>query len=198
VRVNDYLLRAWKDRAHVDSGKVGVFGFSAGGTAALVAAGGEPDFSRVEPWCRTHPEFVCKLMRPGLRAPSPAEWTHDRRIGAAVVVSPGFGFAFEPAGLSGVRAPVQLWAGAADDAVPVATNTEVVRKNLPFSPDFHLVPDAGHVAFLAPCGLTKPLLPPQVCSDPKGFDRAAFHKAFNRSVVAFFDRNLSGAARPEA
>jgi predicted dienelactone hydrolase len=31
---------------------------------------------------------------------------------------------------------------------------------------------------------------PQICQDPPGFDRAAFHRAFNQSVVDFFTTKL--------
>ncbi len=32
---------------------------------------------------------------------------------------------------------------------------------------------------------------PEVCTDPPGFDRAAFHKAFDAEVVAFFKTQLA-------
>ena len=104
-----------------------------------------------------------------------------------MVAAPGLGFTFEPAGLSAVRAPVQLWSGAADQTVPYATNAGVVRRLLPTAPDFHAVAGASHYAFLAPCGL---IGPPAICRDPGGFDRAAFHKKFNTVVVAFFSAHL--------
>jgi predicted dienelactone hydrolase len=51
----------------------------------------------------------------------------------------------------------------------------------------HVVPGAAHLSFLMPCGL---LAPRQICEDPKGFDRAAFHKRFNADVVRFFKTRL--------
>lgn len=193
ARVNDYLLGQWPGRTHLDPEKVGLFGFSAGGTTALVIIGGTPDFARVAPHCAAEPEFVCKLLKPGvpLRVPAAAEWTHDGRVKAAVVIAPGFGFTFAPSDLSGVNVPVQLWAGAADVNVPPVTNAAVVRRGLPAAPQFHLVTNAGHSAFLPPCGLLKPLLPAMLCTDADGFDRTAFHKEFNREVVAFFNTTLT-------
>jgi predicted dienelactone hydrolase len=190
ARVSDFVLNGWKDHARIDARRVGLFGFSAGGATGLIDIGGTPDFSRVEPLCATHPEFVCKLLKPGahLRLPAASEWTHTRAIRAAVIVAPGFGFTFEPHGLSQVAAPVQLWEGAADSSLPLATNAGAVRALLPTSPEFHLVPNADHFSFLAPCGAMAPLLPRVLCTDPRGFDRAAFHKQFDASVVTFFDR----------
>jgi predicted dienelactone hydrolase len=192
ARVNDHLLGRWAGQAHLDPAKVGLFGFSAGGTTGLITIGGTPDFTQVGPHCAATPEFVCKLLKPGepLRVPAASEWTHDRRVKAAVIVAPGFGFTFAPRGLAGVDVPVQLWAGTADDNVPPATNAEAVRRALPDAPEFHLVERARHFSFLPPCGLLQPLLPAMLCADADGFDRAAFHKEFNDDVVAFFDTAL--------
>jgi len=33
---------------------------------------------------------------------------------------------------------------------------------------------------------------PEICADPLGFDRAAFHEQFNADVLAFFRANLGG------
>ena len=94
---------------------------------------------------------------------------------------------FEPAGLRAVRVPVQLWSGDADQTVPYATNTAIVRRLLRRPADFHNVPNGVHLSFLAPCG---PQSPPVVCQDNPGFDRAAFHRDFNQAIVAFFRAHL--------
>lgn len=188
-RVADFMINTWPDRGHLDGKRVGIFGFSAGATTALIAIGGVPDLGRVETQCASHPEFVCQLRKAGthLRNPAPSSWTHDPRITAAVVAAPGLGFTFEPEGLSSIKAPVQLWLGAEDHTVPYDTNAGPVRRLLPTPPEFYSVPGAGHYAFLPPCRIGPPLL----CKDGPGFDRAAFHKTFNRSVVAFFTAHLA-------
>ena len=188
VRVNDFLLTTWDGRSHLDPARLGLFGFSAGGTTALVVLGGGPDLSSVPGHCAKTPELVCRLAKPG---PAPLGWTHDSRVKAAVIAAPGYGFAFDRSGLAAVTVPVQLWAGGRDSTVPVATNAAIVRGLLPTPPEFHLVSGAGHLSFLPPCGLAKPLLPPALCADPPGFDRKAFHQTFNRDVVAFFEGHLA-------
>ena len=187
-RVADFMLNTWEGRDHLDSRRVGLFGFSAGATTGLISIGGIPDLDRVEPQCASHPEFVCRLRPVGVavRDPGPASWTHDARISAAVIVAPGLGFTFEPEGLAAVRAPVQLWSGAEDQSVPYATNAGIVRGLLPSPPEYHSVPGASHFSFLRPCRIG----PPQLCKDGPDFDRVAFHKTFNRSVVAFFETHL--------
>lgn len=188
-RTIDWMLGKWSGAAHLNPVKIGVFGYSAGATTALIAIGGKPDLARIATHCAQHPEFVCKLTSPeAYRTAKPTAWQGDPRIRAAVIAAPGLGFTFEPNGLSGVRAAVQLWSGIADQTVPYATNAGVVRQLLPVAPEEHRVPGATHYAFLTPCGL---LGPPQLCRDNSGFDREDFHKSFNQSMVRFFTTQLA-------
>ena len=190
-RVIDFMLTRWEGRARVMPNRVGIFGFSAGATTALISIGGTPDLGRLAPHCAARREFVCQIMAPQA-GPAP-QWTHDRRIAAAVIAAPGLGFLFEPAGLSEVSLPVQLWVGAADDTVPYATNGAIVRRLLRRSPDFHSVEGAIHYSFLAPC---TPQTPTQLCRDREGFDRTAFHQRFNAAIVSFFRQHLQRAPAP--
>ena len=186
--VLDHLLGQWQARAQLDPSRIGVFGFSAGAFTALVAMGGVPDLTRIDTHCRTHQEVACQLWKQSpAAAVAPARWVHDSRIRAAVVAAPGYGFTFEPDGLSQVKAEVELWNGAEDNLVPYDTNVAPVRRLLPNPPEYHVVPGAGHFAFLAPCPAW---LFPMICKDPQGFDRTAFHRDFNRAVVAFYQRAL--------
>jgi len=50
--------------------------------------------------------------------------------------------------------------------------------------------NAGYFAFfLCPPALAQVI--PDICTDQTGFDRAAFHKEFNTSVVKFLQDNLN-------
>jgi predicted dienelactone hydrolase len=192
----DYMLKAWPGRDRIDPGRIGLFGYSAGGFTALTAIGGEPDLTKIAPHCARTPELVCQLWKPGAAPMPPAEaFAHDPRIKAAVIAAPGLGFTFVPDGLAKVTAPVQLWAGGADVNVPYATNTGPVRAALGDRVEFHAVPGAGHFAFLAPCG---PLAPPYLCRDAKGFDRKAVHKTMDAEIVRFFEARLPAPARAGA
>ncbi|MEO8567013.1 MAG: dienelactone hydrolase family protein [Betaproteobacteria bacterium] len=186
--VLDYMLDEWPSRGQIDPAKVGVFGFSAGGFAALVSIGGVPDLAQITRHCTAQPEFACGLWKQLPSAPvAETAWVHDPRFKAAVIAAPGYGFAFEPDGLRRVTAAVQLWNGAEDRNVPYQTNEAVVRRLLPTPPEYHAVPGAAHFSFLAPCpGWLLPL----ICGDAKGFDRAAFHRDFNSLVVAFYKKQL--------
>ena len=189
----DYLLGAWPDHSRLDAERIGAFGFSAGGTTVMTLLGAQPDFDLLPAHCTTTPEFICQVLEqvhsPLRQGSSPAvgEFVADARIRAAVLATPGLGFAFNPTSLQSVVAPVQLWSGNADQHVPAASNALRIRDQLPDLVELHEVTNARHVSFLAPCGLLKPAA---LCDDAPGFDRDAFHSDMNAKVLAFFNTTL--------
>jgi predicted dienelactone hydrolase len=196
----DYMLASWPRHDVLDPSRIGMFGFSAGGFTALVAIGGVPDMARVASFCAAHPDdWACnkaqELRRGPLEPPAPASaFVHDPRIAAAVIAAPAIGYVFTPEGLSGVKVPVQLWRGDRDEILAHPYHAQNVYDGLPIKPEYHVVPNAGHFAFLAPCSAALQSIVSDICSDPAGFDRAAFHREFNAAVVAFFEAKLP--ARP--
>ncbi len=190
--LTDYMVGAWRDREHVDAGRVGAFGFSAGGFTVLAAAGGEPDLGAINAHCQAHPQFEdCRIVAHStLPAFDTITWTHDARIRSVVSAAPALGFAFGRAGLAAVRQPVQLWRAADDHVLPHPYYAEVVRLALPTPPEMHVVPRAGHYDFLAPCSARLATMAPEICTSAPGFDRGDFHTGFDREVVVFFTRTL--------
>ena len=70
-------------------------------------------------------------------------------------------------------------------------NSALTANSLPGKPDIRTVP-AGHFAFLPPCSPQLATAVPRICTDvPAGFDRAAFHRDFNASIVRFFRDHLA-------
>ncbi|MEZ2132834.1 MULTISPECIES: alpha/beta hydrolase family protein [unclassified Sinorhizobium] len=197
-RVIDFMLYQWGGRSRIDAERIGVFGFSAGGFAALVAAGGIPNPALAASHCRELPgEVACQLGmvrdfgKPSGGKRDPSIWRHDPRIKAAVIASPGFGFAFDDTGLANVKVPIQLWAASDDDNVPYASNAGIVRQNLPTEPDFHMVEGVGHFAFARPCNRKLEPHRKRSCVDSPSFNQTAFHAQFNEGIRAFFENALS-------
>jgi predicted dienelactone hydrolase len=196
-RLISFMLNEWRQRDRIDGARVGAFGFSNGGFTVLVTAGGVPDLGKVGPFCESHPgQGLCKALRQAgvdlthaFDAP-PGAWAPDSRIKAAVIAAPAFGFAFGKAGLKDVHIPILLWRAEDDRHQPNPWYDEAVRRALPRPPEYHVVAGADHFDFLPPCGPRLAAVAPRICADPHGFDRAAFHQAFNAEIVRFFRANL--------
>jgi len=192
TRVLDYMFSAWSERERLDPDRVGIFGFSAGGFTALVAVGGKPDLRRMGAHCAQHPdEWGCRYAREqGNPTPPNADWARDARIKAAVIAAPALGPDFDAERLANVQIPMELWRAADDEVLPQPWHAQAIYDALPRKPDYRVVPNAGHFAFLAPCSAALAQIAPDICRDPQGFDRADFHRTFNAAVVAFFDQHL--------
>ncbi|RFB70997.1 MULTISPECIES: dienelactone hydrolase [unclassified Herbaspirillum] len=198
-RVIDYMLSGWSGHVQLDAQKIGMFGFSAGGFTTLVSIGGRPDMVKIAPFCAAHTaDFACQLIARNrgvvstVAAAVPAkDGTKDDRIKAAVVAAPAIGFTFSPDGLREVTMPVQLWRAEDDVILPHPSYAEAVRLALPKPPEYHVVPNAGHFDFLAPCNEALATRVPEICNSAPGFDRRAFHASLNQSVVEFFRRALN-------
>lgn len=194
----DYMLAEWRGHGRLDPARVGMFGFSAGGFTTLVIAGGVPDLTLIQPHCGVVPSaFECGLIKnadPGLQARVAALpksiWVHDARVRAAVVAAPALGYTFGKPGLAGVTIPIQLWRAEDDHVLPGLDYAAAVDRDLPRPADYHVVPNADHFDFMAPCSDAFRREAPDICADRPGFDRGAFHVDFNRAVVAFFKAEL--------
>lgn len=190
VSLLDFLLHDWKDRAVIDSAKIGFFGFSKGGYTGLVLIGAKPDFGRLISVCQEN-TGVCQELRDGAVRPTPPQ---DARIKAAVIVDPATGV-FTAESLAAIKIPLQYWRSTlGGPGVGDGSGTARVAELLPGKPELHVVSTA-HFGFLAPCSPKLAAAIPRICADrPEGFDRVAFHREFNASVERFFRGHLVGEA----
>lgn len=185
VRLLDFMLQAWTDRAVIDPAKIGLFGFSKGGYTGLALIGAAPDFGRYARGCTNASKF-CEQLRGG-DIPTLAQ---DARIRAAVIADPIPGF-FTQSNLAAIRIPVQFWRAEIGIGIIDPEGTARVARALPGKPEIRSVP-ASHFAFLAPCSPQLRAALPRICTDtPAEFDRLAFHREFNESVARFFLERLA-------
>jgi predicted dienelactone hydrolase len=186
-RLIDYMLSASPDAARIDPQRIGFFGFSRGGYTGLVLAGGNPDFLHADVPCPDPRAPVCQEVQRG-EVPT-SELTHDARIKAFVLADPLNLFPTAQT-LKNVKAPIQLWASQFGGDGVLPRNAPALASALPERPDFHVVPNAAHFAFLAPCPDSMRADVPELCVDANGFDRVAFHKQMDEMALAFFEANL--------
>lgn len=184
-RLVDHMTSQWAARASIDTQAIGFFGFSRGGYTGLVAGGAVPDFKVGLGLCEHVDLPLCQEMRAKELPPLP---TLDLRIKAAVIADPLS--LFSPASLKTVRIPVQLWSSELGGDGVNLQSVEAVRNALPTLKQYQVAEHAGHFAYLAPCSAAQMQAVPAICKDPDGFDRVAFHAAFNAKVLTFFNAQL--------
>lgn len=187
-RLIDFMVGTSAFASNIDRERIGFFGFSRGGYTGLVLIGVNPDWASATVLCQQFTTHVCEQIR-GKEFPG-QPLTHDPRIKAAVIADPLTVF-FTADSFGAVRIPVQLWASELGGDGVLPHTADIVDRNLPSKHEYHVVPNAGHFAFLAPCppALAKEL--PEICVDATGFDRVAFHTQFNADVLAFLRTHLA-------
>lgn len=186
-RLVDFMLGASPAAAKIDPARIGLFGFSRGGYTGLVVIGADVDWGNVTRRCEGATVHICDQVR---NKEYPAHLTHDPRVKAAVIANP-LAIYFTPASFASVKVPVQLWntEHGGDGVEP--HDVAAVDENLPAAHEYHFVPNAGHFVFLVPCPADAAARKPQLCVDPPGFDRVAFHKQLDADVLAFFRAKLT-------
>jgi predicted dienelactone hydrolase len=186
-RVIDFTLGNSPVAASIDARRIGFFGFSRGGFTGLVLAGGDPDYS--------HPSFPCpeavQMCKQIKDKDIPAHGSgYEPRIKAFVIADP-VDFFPDWESLKNIKAPIQLWASEQGGQGVRPEDAAFLAKNIPSKPEFHPVPNSTHMSFIFPCSQAfAKTVPAFICGDPPGFDRAAFHRSFNRQVLAFFQKEL--------
>lgn len=186
-RLIDYMLGASPAAPFVDPSRIGFFGFSRGGYTGLAVIGANADFANATALCGDSPMRVCQQIR---NREFPGTIPHDSRIKAAVVADP-LAIFFTAESVAPITVPVQLWASELGGDGVFLKDVAPLDTTLSAPHEYHIVRNAGHFAFLlCPPALAQAY--PDLCTDPNGFDRAAFHKEFNAASVKFLRENLNG------
>jgi predicted dienelactone hydrolase len=188
-RLIDFMLVGSPAAGNIDPKRVGFFGFSAGAYTGLVLTGAEPEWAVVMCRFSSAPRACVRILENELAARPRAS---EPRIKAAVLADPP-GIWLAPDGFASVTVPIQLWASETGgrglpNVLVKPEDVAAIEKNLPGKHEYHVVPKAGHFAFML-CGPSIKAIP-EFCVDPPGFDRVAFHKQFNADMVRFFRAQL--------
>lgn len=184
-RLIGYLVGSWSYAAVIDPDRIGMFGFSRGGYTGLVVAGANPRFSPDLKMCVGQASTICE----GVRQSRVEPLVHDRRVKALVIADPLSVF-FTKTSFDEVRVPIQLWRSEYGGDGVTPESIAAVADALPVRADFRTVPNSQHFSFLPPCSVDFARSARDLCTDPPGFDREAFHEEFNAQVVDFFRHAL--------
>lgn len=195
---------------HLDLGRLGVAGFSAGGFTAIAATGARVEVARLQAFCNANPtdgicmpqkefplsteEMLAALRSPEL-APEVAHSGDDHAIPgvrAAFAIAPAIVQAFVPASLQADETPVAIILGDADPVAPPSTNGRVAARELPHA-ELKELPGVGHYDFLATCTPAGVAAVP-VCADK--VPQEPTHQAAIEMALAFFARTLGRPSAP--
>jgi predicted dienelactone hydrolase len=193
----------------LDSARIGVAGFSAGGYTSLLVVGAVPQFERFVDYCLEHgsdPEICTEndSIRADLAHGGRPErdflqgiqrqlhrWgpTADPRVKAAFVMAPQ-SIVFDSAGLSHIDRPVFLYYAEHDQVLIPSANALRIKAFIPTLNAIRGIPNADHWVFLSPCTPSQAKVLGFICHDPPGVDRAAVHRRIAADALAFFRRTL--------
>jgi predicted dienelactone hydrolase len=190
-RLIDFMLAASAAAANIDPARIGFFGFSRGGYTGLVLIGANPDWSNAIARCEGASAVICQQLRN--KEYTAQTLAHDARIKVAVIADPLSVF-FTAGSFAAVQSAVQLWGSETGGDGVEPHSVAAINRELPAQHEYRVVPNSVHFAFLTPCPPDIAKRRPELCTDPPGFDRVAFHSQFNADLLTFFRANL-GAAR---
>ncbi|MGI2032891.1 alpha/beta hydrolase family protein [Rhizobium panacihumi] len=201
-------------QSSINQNRVGILGFSLGGSTALKLAGARPDLDGFIHYCDEHPpgSLDCSWFRGGRGYADGAfvkvepfdmreidrdrfeQSNHDPRITAVVAVDPGLGTLMKPESVAAVDVPITLINLGSEGKVPLAVEAEQLSKDLPHA-TFHRVESSDHYSFL-------PVCQPGAAAFLKSFEendpiceetarpRAEIHEELSRLIIAAFERDL--------
>jgi predicted dienelactone hydrolase len=196
--VLDALLADSAVAPAVDPARIGALGHSAGGFAVVVAVGGLPNVANLLAYCRDHAEDTLTCPEEsGARPDEAPEYIayieggvslKDSRIKVGAVFAPAIGPFFDEIGLAPIDIPIAVFSAGMDEILDEPTNSAFYLQGIQGAIAHEMT--IGHFGFLSLCSDLLQSVAPQICGDPPGVSRAAFHQVFQAKLGAFLDERL--------
>lgn len=139
--------------ASTDMNKIGIAGYSLGGTTAIWITGGRatklqniipgPDYASPEDY-----ELAGDAMKTFDKGQMPKEW-RDKRVKAAFVMAPGWAWLFDEVNLRTINVPTYLMAAAGDKTLVSRNNAGYFARFIPKAIYQEIPGKAGHYIFIS-------------------------------------------------
>ncbi|WP_374651653.1 alpha/beta hydrolase family protein [Dongia sp.] len=197
----------------IDTGRIGVLGFSLGGAAAMEIAGARANLDAYARYCDTYTKWDCAWYAGGrayvndeavqvdkvdLRAIDKARFeqsNQDRRVKSAVLIDPGLAQAYERQSLKEITIPMNFINLGSTGTIPKAVIADRLAALAPYG-TYASVADAVHFSFLPECKEGGPDLLKSlgevdpICQDAGGRSRADIHSELTSLVLDALQRTL--------
>lgn len=202
----------WKEAIEKD--RIGVLGFSLGGSAALEISGARADLDAYARYCDEYATMMdCQWFAGGrgyvdnepvsvpkldLRSIDKARFeqqNRDPRIRSAVLVDPGLALAFQPDSLKAIDIPLTFINLGSKGQIPPAVLADRLAAAIPAA-TYQQVDEADHFSFLPLCkpdagAFLKSVGERDPICEPAGSrDRGDIHAQLETMIVAAFNRTL--------
>ena len=181
----------------VDASRIGLIGFGAGGTAALLLGGAFPDCVSwpdycpkagkndlyCNPWSREKVNTICKEfpLKKSMR---------DPRIKAIAVISPGFGMLFSPYSFSNFHTPLLVLATEKDSLNKRQFHADAIVGFLRERCRLISIADADLGALMAQCPENLAQELSELCRSVTPKERVVIHKRMWDALASFFSEEL--------
>ncbi|POO56843.1 alpha/beta hydrolase family protein [Agrobacterium rosae] len=198
----------------IDAKRVGVLGFSLGGSAAMELAGARADLDAYVKYCMDYATSMdCQWFAGGrgykndeqivvskfdLRSVDKARFeqsNHDVRIRSAVLVDPGLEVAFTKDSLKAIDIPLTFINLGSVGEIPISVLSDQLAKDVPEAA-YMQVNDSNHFSFLPVCKKDADAFLKSVgeidpiCEPMAKRDRTDIHQELVTKIVRAFQRTL--------
>ena len=201
--VLDEIMENPQSYPFIDTRRIGMLGFSAGGYTALAVAGARVDPDRLQRFCDTtdHGMSDCAFLAHfgvdlhSLDLSPAAQDLSDPRLSALVVVDPGIVSTLTKQSLGQITVPMMIINLGEEGTVPAGVDAKDAAKQIR-NATYATVPSATHFSFLARCKPRGPAILAKegeldpLCADGGAISRADLHHQLSRMIVASLRSNL--------
>jgi len=198
----DTLLSHPETRGFIDSRRIGVVGFGAGGTVALLLGGAHLDGTNWpaycgkaeadDPYCSPWASSRMSALVASLPLPPPLT---DARVKAVAAIAPAYGMLFTEASLADLRIPTLILRAENDRINRAPLHADAIRNSMPQAPDYAVIAGADSSSLMAACPPSVLRDLPELCSRVNAEKRAHIHQQLNTFLNRFLLERL-GAALP--
>ena len=185
---------------YMDTDRITMLGFSAGGYTAMAVSGARVDPARLQGFCdeTDHGMSDCAFLAHfgvdlhAMDLSPAAQDLRDARISNAVVIDPGIVSTLTKDSLAAIDIPMMIINLGDEDKVPVGVYARHAAALIEQA-SYHIVPDATHFSFLARCKPAGPRILANegeldpLCDDAGGQSRANIHEKLVELIVRYLE-----------
>lgn len=200
--VLDEIIANPNDYPYIDTDRISILGFSAGGYTAMATSGARVDPDLLQRFCddTDHGMSDCAFLAHfgvdlhAMDLSPAAQDLRDPRITTAVIIDPGIIETITDESLSEIDIPMLILNLGDEGTIPAGVDAYAAAKLIP-NAAFAFVEDAIHFSFLAQCKprgaqilINEDELDP-LCDDAGGRSRGDIHNELSDMIVAYLQEH---------